>query len=131
MNNMNNIYKEAARLKLRINIDGMVNVEDLFDIKLEKLNEKYISLNKEFKELGNEEGLLGVSKKDDTLLKLQLSILEDVVSYKLDKLNNAKDLAAKKEKYNRLVEMLSKKQDEELGNLSKEEIVKQLEELGL
>lgn len=125
-----NIFEQAAKKKLRINSDrGALLVEQLYDLNLPSLDKIARNINGELKEL-TEESFISVSHNPrKTLLQLQLDILKRVIETKISEREAAETRAARANKRRVLLEALASKENEELRSLSKDSILKQLEEL--
>lgn len=125
----NNLFEKASRLKLRFNYRGMISVEDLWDMSLESLDAMYKSLNSLVKE-SKEESLLNTRTSYDEELTLKAELLKYIVKTKMEE-NEAKLKAReKKAQKQKLLEVMSAKQDEALQGKSLEELAKMIDELG-
>jgi len=124
-----NLFEQASRLKLRYQTTkGLVSTEDLWDLPLTSLNEVAKSLNKQVKEAG-EESFIEIKSTANEKLELSFEIVKYVIKVKLaeqkaDKL--AKENATKKQQ---LLELLHQKKNEQLSQLSVDEIEKMLADL--
>lgn len=123
------MFEKATRLKLRFESRvGNLSVEDLWDLPLTKLNDLAKSLNKQIKE-SKEEDFLEEKSSEDTVTQLKFDITFHILKTKKDE-KEAKNLAsAKKAEREKIMEILSKKQDDALENLDEESLRKRLEEL--
>lgn len=123
-----NIFEVATKSKFRFPYKGMATVEDLWDLTLENLDLVFKSLNSQLKQT-KEESLLNTKSKEDKELEIKIDIVKHIVNVKLEE--QAKRLKEKetKEKKQRILEILSMKQDQDLQNKSIEELQKMLEEL--
>lgn len=131
-----NIFEKAARLKIRFSSgQGMISVEDLFDLPLTSTVRGKANLDDIGKVIlralktTEEESLVNPSAPADDMLKLQLEIVKHVIKVKQDA--NAERLLAKEkaEKKQRILALLADKENEEMAGKSKEELLKELEEL--
>jgi len=122
------LFEKAARLKLRFDFKGQIDVEALWDLSVKDLDSIYKILNSKLKQ-AKEESLLDTKTSEDKVLDLQIEIIKYVVSVKIaetEKKELAKEKRAKKEK---LLELLAKKQDADLEGKSAEEIKKMIDEI--
>lgn len=124
---MANLFEIATREKYRFPYNGMISVEDLWDLRLSQLDNIYKTLNKELKS-HDEDSLMTVSRKDT-----KLSNMVEIVKYIFSKKEQEAE-ARKAEKENakqreRILEIIAQKDDESMKNMSKEELLKKLEEL--
>lgn len=133
---MTNIFEYAVREKLRFRSDkGDLLTEQLFDLPLTKagsaLSLDYLARNIA-KQLKEEEDVSFVNPKPDTgrkRLEIQLEILKFVIAEKQKEEADRKAAAEKRARKQRILEALSEKEDEEFKSKSKEELLKELEEL--
>ena len=123
-----NIFERAAEQKLRFPCRGSISTEDLYDLRVEELDRLFKVLNAKVK-IEAEESLLKPKEKTTTELDLQIAIVRHVVGVKLAEADERKNRAAKKAQKQKLLEILSEKQDMDLRNKSVEELTKMLEAL--
>ena len=88
----------------------------------------FLTLNAQIK-VAQEDSLLEVKSNADKELALKLAIVKYVVAVKLEERKNILEARDKKERKQKLLEVLATKQEEALGNKSEEEIRKLIEEL--
>jgi len=122
-----NIFKYAAKKQLRFPFRGMISVEDLFNLSLVDLDSIYKSLKKQQKNSA-EESLIEKTVQD-TELEVKLAIVKEIFDDKKAAQDKAKKAMEKKAKAQRILEIMSKKQDEALQNMSEDELKAQLAEL--
>ena len=129
------IYKEAAKLKIRIQTSrGPLSPEQLFDLKmteLAKLCKEQLEVVKKSK--GSDDAELafleGTGDGKENIEVLRFEILKDVyLEKKHQKDQEASDIKNKQE-IDKLTELIAKKQDAELESLSLEELMKRRDEL--
>lgn len=126
------MYKQAAQLKLRFETPkGMLSVEQLFDLTMTDLStsiKKVNALLKKEKATDDELAFLEGIDTTETQNALRFKILKDVYLSKKE----ARDAAAldyeKKQRNQRIAELIAKKKDEALESKSIEELEKMLEE---
>lgn len=131
------MYKKASRLKLRIQTSrGMLAVEQLWDLKLSDLAvvvKNAYDEKKKFGETTEELAFLEgpVTEKNEAaeLAKLRFDIVKDVFVTRQNEGKEAIALAEKKKERNRIAEIIQKKKNEALENLSVEELEKKMKEL--
>lgn len=129
MSNEMNIFEVATREKYRFPYKGMVSVEDLWDLSLTALDSIYKALNKEVKQ-SQEESLLETKSKADVTLANKIEIIKYIVSVKQQEAANRLLEKERKEKKQRIMEIMAKRDDEALEKASDDELRKMLEELG-
>lgn len=124
------MFEKASRMKLRFMSDrGQLNVEDLWDLSLTKLNGLAKHLNKAIKEM-EEEDFLQEAKASDAVTKLKFDIVLHTLNTKKAERDALKDKQAKKVEKEKLLALLQKKEDAEEELMTKEEILKKIDKLG-
>lgn len=123
-----NIFEMATRNKYRFPFKGVISVEDLWDLRPEQLDVIYKTLIKEIKQ-AEEESLLSVCK-ENVELNTKIEIVKYIFHTKLAEAEARRNEAAKSEKKQRILDILAKKEDDSLNNMSKDELLKMLEDLG-
>lgn len=128
MNKEISFFEIATREKYRFPYKGAISVEDLWDLPLEGLDTIFKNLNKRVKQ-NKEESLLETKSAEDEQLDNQIEIVRYIVATK--QREAAHRLAEKeiREEKQRLMELIDKKDKEELEGLSKEELLQRLAEL--
>lgn len=106
----------------------MISVEDLWDLPVQQLDTVFKTLNAEKKQ-SSEESLLNVQTKEDEVLELKIEIVKHIVTTKVAERDERNKANEKKEQKQKLMEVLARKENEELEGKSAEEIKKMLEEL--
>jgi hypothetical protein len=123
------MYKKALRTKLRFSTTkGKLTTEDLFDLSLTDLNNLAIALDKKLSETPRKSFISDIAP-DTQEDELRFNIVKDVITLKLAERNaaqNAKEKAAEKAQ---LLEILHRKKNEALENLSVAEIEAKLASL--
>ena len=116
------MYKEALQKKLRFKTNkGMITTEDLFDLSLQNLNTLAIMLDKKISEAPKKSFIeeLPAEENDD---ELRFSIVKDVINIKLKARKDNIDKAQADAQKKRILEILAKRNDEELEKKSIEEL---------
>lgn len=121
-----NLFEIATRKKFRYPYNGMISTEDLWDLPVEKLDTIYKKLTKE-KKNDEEDSLLTLKTKNNDLEDC-IEIVKSVVAYKLNAAEEAKKKAEARQKNQRIMELIAKKQDEKLESLPIEELEKLLDD---
>lgn len=122
------MFEVAVRTKMRFPFRGMVSVEDLWDISVENLDSIFKTLNSQLKQV-KEESLLNTKTKEDKELDLKIEIVKYIVNVKLEEQNLKLKEKAQKEQKQKILEILSAKQDEDLQNKSIDELKGMLSDL--
>ena len=123
-----NIFKYAAKKQLRFPYKGLISVEDLFNLGLTDLDSVYKVLKKQQKSC-SEESLISDKTPQDTELEIKLTIVKEIFDDKKIAMDKAKKAAEKKAQAQKILEIMNKKQDEALQNMSQEELQAQLNAL--
>lgn len=122
------MFEVAVRNKLRFPFRGLISTEDLWDLNVENLDVVFKELNSQIKRV-QEESLLKTKSKQDEELELKINIVKYIVSVKLEETDLRVKAMEKREQKQKILKILSDKQDESLQNKSIEELEKMLEEL--
>lgn len=132
-----NIFERAARAKLRYPSPvGELSTEQLWDLPLTArgnradLDSTARAIHNELKSI--EEGSFVNLKPDPrkTTLELKLEIVKHVIASKISDMEAAEKAAATKARKEQLLSALAHKQEQDLMGMSKEQIEKELEQLG-
>jgi hypothetical protein len=115
------MFELASRSKLRFSYRGLISTEDLWDLKLEDLDEIYRSTNSELKEM-SEDSLLEKKQTGAAVLELQVGIVKHIFEVKVEEAEARKDARERKAKKERILEIIAKKQDEDLENKTLDEL---------
>ena len=128
MSTNDQMFEVASRMKFRFHYNGIIQVEDLWDLSLTSLDSIFKLLNSQIKN-SQEESLLETQniKDEETLTKIE--IVKHVVSVKLAENEIRKKARERKEQRAKLMEIMSYKKDESLQSKSLEELSAMLNEL--
>ena len=126
-----NIFVTASKLKFRYPYKGMISTEDLWDLNLDQLDAVYKTLNKEVK-VAQEDSLLGTEchEKENSLVEMKIDIVKYIFNEKIEAARKREAEVINAENKRRILEALAKKQDESLNNMTEEELIAKLEEIG-
>ena len=127
------LFEMASQFKFRYPYKGMITTEDLWDLTPSQLDIVYKNLNKELKAIDGD-SLIASQSADDGVKANELKNKIEIVKYIFNGKKQAAELArmaaenaAKKQ---RILEVLAKKQDDAMQNMSEEDLMKMLNELG-
>ena len=120
-----NIFKYAAKKALRFPYKGVATVEDLFDLDMGSLDMVYKTLKKQQK-ASDEESLIEEKTIEDKNLEIKLAIVKEIFEDKKAAAEKAKRIVANKAKNQKILEILAKKENEALENMSEDELKAQL-----
>lgn len=130
-----NIFEYATRNKLRFqSIRGELTVEQLWDIPLRSsdgfnLNMIAKSANDVVKAMNEENFVESTRTVKHVRVETALEVVKSIIQSKLIDEDAAKTRAANKQKKEKLLAVLSEKQDGKLSELSERELKKQIAEL--
>lgn len=124
------MYKQALKMKLRFATSkGNLSVEDLWDLNLVALDKLAVSYDEELAK-SPRKSFITNDAPSNTELELKFNIVKDIIT---DKLKEKADKEAAKNKATekaKLLDILARKQNEKLENLSEDELKRRLAELG-
>ena len=123
-----NMFEVATRTKMRFPFKGLISVEDLWDLNVQNLDKIFKTLNSQHKE-AQEESLLNAKSSEDEVLDTQIAIVKYIVGIKLEEKAAREKALENKEKRQKIMALMAKKDDEAMENMSKEELQKLLDEL--
>ena len=133
---INEIFVKATRGKYRYSFKGLISTEDLWDLTLANLKIIYTGVKEELSIVKVDDDLFADTSLDKKTaakieeLENQLEILKYIVTTKKEeeaaRKKSAENAALKK----KLTAILADKQEDALKNLSEEELLKRIAELG-
>jgi hypothetical protein len=126
---MEKMFEIATRTKMRFPFKGMISVEDLWDLNVRDLDNVFKTLNAQVKK-SQEESLLATKSKEEETLAMQIDIVKHIVEIKLAEAEAVQHSKEVKEKKQKIMEIISAKQDEALHNMSVEDLQAMLGNLG-
>jgi hypothetical protein len=125
---MGDMFEKAVKGKYRFPYKGQIAVEDLYDLSLGSLDTVFKTLNAEVKKT-DEESLLQTKSAEDDILATKIEIVKYIFNEKLEEKKNQQEAAERKEKKQKIMQIIATKQDEALQNASVEDLQKMLDEL--
>jgi tryptophanase len=126
--NIDNMFEVAIKSKFRFPFKGSISTEDLWDLTVDDLDIIFKSLNSQMKQV-KEESLLDTRTKQDEEIMSKIEIVKHIVATKLEERAFRLKAKEQKEKKQKIMEIMSNKQDADLQNKSIEELSKMLDEL--
>lgn len=112
-----NIFEQAARGKYRFPFRGLCTVEDLWDLNVTNLDLVFKELNRQ-KKNNSEESLLDTRSNEDVVLDDMIEIVKHIVSVKQKEQTDRLLAKEQKEKEQRIMDIIKRKENEELENMS-------------
>ena len=126
---MDNIWIEALKKKYRFEFKGLINFEDLFDLRLVDLDYIYKNLKRDENDL-QVESLLDASKNPlKRELEIKINIVKSIFEMKEAEIEKTKIALANKAQRDKILAIIENKQDQELSEKSIEELRKIYDEL--
>lgn len=130
------MYRKALKLKLRfMSSQGPLTTEMLFDVKITTLAKMVKDQRDEVKRLqGSDDSELDFLEEKEVseelaIAKLKFDVLKDVYVSRRDEMESARKAESKKEEIKKLAELIEKKKNQELENLSVDELEQRMREL--
>lgn len=123
-----NLFEGAVRAKYRFPFKGQISTEDLWDLSLQDLDRVFKALNAEAKQ-SQEESLLKVRDKQAETLERKIEIVKYIVTVKQAEIIAIKEAADRKAQKQRIMEIIAKKEDDTLQNMSLDELKKMVENM--
>ena len=128
------MFEKATRQAIRFNTGrGLASVEDLWQMPLLSkdgfnLDTLAKGLNKQLKE-NEEESFVATTANADIATTLKFKIVKHIIDVKLVEKDNSAKAVLRKEKKDRILNIIKEKQDTQLVKKSIEELTKELEDL--
>ena len=122
-----NLFEIATRKQFRFPYNGSIDVEAVWTLPVEEIDGIFRTLNGQVKQ-ENEESLLRTEPQDIVLLQ-KIEILRYIVAVKQEEKELALRAKERKEKEQRILEILKRKKDESLEAMSEEDLEKMLRDL--
>lgn len=128
-------FETAVRSKFRFETNrGLVSTEDLWDMRLSSrdgfnLDEIAKSLHKELKDQSDMVSFVSPALASNVLLQEKFEIVKHVIDVKLAERNAAEEAAKKSAKKQKLLEIIARKQDQELEGASVEDLQRMVNDL--
>lgn len=132
-NTINTMFEMASQMKFRYPYKGMVTTEDLWDLKTTELDVVYRNLNKELNALDGD-SLIATKSADEGVKANELRNKIEIVKYIFNSKQQEAELhrmaAANAAEKQKILGVLADMEDNALRNMSKEDLLKRLAELG-
>lgn len=125
---METIFEMAARNKFRFQHKGQLTVEDLWDLPVRELDAVFKTLNKQLKQ-SEEESLLATKSADDKILEAKIAIVKHIVAVKIAEEEQRKNAAAVAAQKQKVLGIISEKEDAALHDMSLEDLKKMVAEM--
>lgn len=116
-----NLFEIATREKYRFPYKGQISVEDLWDVSVTGLDNIFKTLKAQEKK-SDEEGLLSHKTSADTELNNKLEIVRYIFGVKMAEKAKREEAVKRKAEKEKLLEILSEKEDNALKSLSVDEL---------
>ena len=116
-----NLFEVATKEQYRFQHKGSLNVEDLWLLPIQQLDEVFKGLNSQIKQ-AKEESLLDNKTKEDEVLNNKIEIVKYIVNEKLKEQKEKLHEKENREQRQKIMQILSDKEDEDLQNKSADEL---------
>lgn len=117
------LFAKATKERLRFKIGkGTISTEDLWFIGMIELDKLAVALHKELE--SQETGSFLNPKKTDAKTQLEFDVVKYVLDARLENAQRAEKAAVTRAKNERIDKIIQRKRDEELENMSVEELEK-------
>ncbi len=123
-----NLFEVATKEQYRFQHKGSLNVEDLWMLPVQQLDEVFKGLNSQIKQV-KEESLLDNKTKEDEVLNNKIEIVKYIVNEKLKEQAEKLHEKENREQRQKIMQILSDKENEDLQNKSADELREMLKSL--
>lgn len=128
------LFITASQLKFRYPYKGLITTEDLWDLTLTQLDVVYKTLSKELNNIDGEDSLLSTKSSNYYANKNEVEMKIEIVRYIFNRKQEASEAARadaeRAAKKQHILEVLATKQENALQNMSEEDLMKMLDDLG-
>lgn len=132
-NTINTLFEMASQMKFRYPYKGMITTEDLWELKTTELDVVYRNLNKELNALDGD-SLIATKSADEGVkaneLRNKIEIIKYIFNSKQQEAELHRMAAANAAEKQKILGVLADMEDNALRNMSKEDLLKRLAELG-
>lgn len=126
---MTNIWLEALRKSFRFEYKGLITTEDLFDLDMAELDNIYQKLSKELRDIDGDSLLDDKKAEEVEWLTLKMNVVKGVFDIKKAEAEALRQKIANLEEKQKIMRIISEKEDAELADLSIDELKEKLNEL--
>lgn len=120
-------FERALRKRYRFPFKGLISVEELWTLGVNDLDSVYKTLKSEQK-VTNEDSLIENNSIENKELTEKIDIVKYIFEIKVDENNKAIKAREKRQKNQRIMELIKKKEDQKLEESSIEELYRLLDE---
>lgn len=126
---MTNIWLEALRKSFRFEYKGLITTEDLFDLDMAELDNIYQKLSKELRDIDGDSLLDDKKTEAVEWLTLKMNVVKGVFDIKKAEAEALRQKIANLEEKQKIMRIISEKEDAELADLSIDELKEKLNKL--
>jgi hypothetical protein len=119
---MTNIWIECLKNKYRFEFKGLISVEDLFDLKLEDLDEIYKNLKKEEKNLQGDSLLKNSENPKIDEVQIKLELVKTIFDMKVAEIKRSERALVNKAQKDKILAIIEDKENQELSEKSIDEL---------
>lgn len=128
MNTNINIFERASRKKFRYPYKGMITTEDLWDLSPAQLDVVYKALNKDVR-IVQEDSLMCTMDTVEAEVLDKIEIVKYIFHVKELEATAREEAAKNAAKRQMILDVLARKREESIQNMSEDELLKMLNEL--
>lgn len=122
-----NIFEQASRERLRFDLSGQISTEQLWDVKLDNLISYEEKLTETVESYGKStRRKAGRKTKEQELNELRLAIVTSVLDTRIKEQEEASEALKTKAHNQKIMDLIARKQDAELEEMSAEDLRKLL-----
>jgi len=125
---MEKMFEIATRTKIRFAHHGTLSIEDLWDLPVGELDDVFKSLNAKLRQ-SKEESLLNERTNAENILELKIQLVKHIVRTKLEEEATRLNEKVRKDKKQKIMDIMSTKQDQVLQDKTVDELKEMLDEL--
>lgn len=123
------MFEKATREKFRFQFHGQCSVEDLWDLSPTDLDSIFKALNRQAKVEQDEESLLDEKTAENETLSAKIGIVRRIVEVKLAEQEAHEQAVLKAARKQKILRLMAEKQDDNLREMSLEDLQKLVDEL--
>ena len=127
------LFEMASQMKFRYPYKGQITTEDLWDLKMHQLDIVYKELNRELKAIDGD-SLIATKSADEGVkaneLRNKIEIVKYIFAHKQQEAELHRMATANAAEKQKILGILADKENDALRNMSTEDLMKRLAELG-
>lgn len=127
------LFEMASQMKFRYPYKGQITTEDLWDLKMDQLDLVYIALNHELKSIDGDSLIVKKSADEGVKaneLRNKIEIVKYIFNHKQQEAELHRMATANAAEKQKILGILADKENDALRNMTTEDLMKRLAELG-